>query len=233
MSSIIPIPTSRINYIETRLNAAERLLALHSAQIIDNAGNIAGNAASISTINGEIILEQDAIQVNLTSILNNAKVLVDRTKSNTVSNTFGLKNSNNTTLSLYPNPLKITASDNSTLFQVDTSGNLAAKNAVSAASYYLSNNGNPIDVGTKVNDAANSLISLGGKIDKIVECVGSMVTILKNMGMIVTASAVLDGVLTDHLVRATGSPIAHQLPLADLYTSVLSVDTGIVGTCRE
>jgi hypothetical protein len=140
-------------------------------------------------------LEQDAIQVNLTSILNNAKVLVDRTKSNTVSNTFSLQNSNNTTLSLYPNPLKITASDNSTLFQVDTNGNLAAKNAVSAASYYLSNNGNPIDVGTKVNDAANSLISLGGKIDKIVECVGSMVTILKNMGMIVTATAVLDGVL--------------------------------------
>jgi hypothetical protein len=55
MSSIIPIPTSRINYIETRLNAAERLLALHSAQILDNAGNIAGNTASISTINGEII----------------------------------------------------------------------------------------------------------------------------------------------------------------------------------
>jgi hypothetical protein len=243
MSSILPIPTSRINYLETRLDSAERMLALQSQAILDNSTSILQNSEEIAQNTEDIAANSDLIAINQEGVSYNLTHLVNKTMNNDIQDAFTLTNTNGTVLSFHSDPLKITGTNNTVLMKVssvgDTTvgGSVYATEGVSAKNAYLSNgmlaDGNikgakleavsdikaggdvtvsgditvtggvsaasltvdNVDLGGAVTNASSAIQNIDTNIGKIEDCVASIVTILKNMGMVVTAAAVLDGAL--------------------------------------
>jgi hypothetical protein len=110
MSSIIPIPTSRIVRLETRMNDAERRLLVNEAGIHANADNITINADGISL---------------------NATYLINRTTPNTLTDDFRLVTPDNYTLRFDNAPLEIRNSSGTELFTVNALGEAKAHALVS------------------------------------------------------------------------------------------------------
>ena len=241
MSSILPIPTSRINYLESRLDAAERAISLHTDAIAKNTYDITENTEDIAHNNSLLTYEQGEITYNLSH-------LVNKKQNNVVDDEFTLTNTDDVVLSFHPEPLKITAPaedpdlDDIVLLKVNALGDVVASGGVAgtdlhassgilavgnikgsnlesvneltvgsdatikgntaitghatASAYYLSVlNKDPINVGDTVTDTANNIAEISKNVNKITTSIGDVLTVLKNMGLIVSATAALTGAL--------------------------------------